>query len=81
MRLISMKGKRMAPPTTTSHSLEPRVVICDRGEEASVEVLELPRPVEIGTEFKRQGKTWRIIADRPRTRVLLAQLLSGACLA
>ncbi len=57
-----------------SQDIEMRVVILDGIETSSVEVFELPKPVEVGTEFERQGKIWRITANRPRTRVWLAQL-------
>ncbi|MCD4748456.1 MAG: hypothetical protein K8R59_13605, partial [Thermoanaerobaculales bacterium] len=63
-----------------SQDIELRVVILEEVDEASVEIFELPKPVEIGTEFERQGKVWRITANRPRSRVLLAQLLNRTCL-
>jgi len=69
----------MASHPPASHDIELRVVILDGIETSSVEVFELPRPVEVGTKFERQGKIWRITANRPHTRVLLAQLLDRTC--
>lgn len=65
----------MATEQLGSREIEPRVVILEGVENASVEVFDLPKPVAIGTEFECQGKVWRITANRPRTRVFLAQVL------
>ncbi len=53
-------------------SLEPRVVILDQGSLAEIDVVELPVAAVVGTEFCYQGFRWRVSANRPRTRVLLA---------
>jgi hypothetical protein len=48
-------------------------VILEAEPEIVIEVVELPDPVDIGTEFCHQGGRWRVTARRPRTRVLLAK--------
>jgi len=69
----------MASHPPASHDIELRVVILDEIKKASIEICELPMPVEVGTKFERHGKVWRIRANRPNTRVLLARLLDRAC--
>lgn len=69
----------MASEQLGPREVELRVVILEKAESASVEVFELPKPVAIGTEFESQGKVWRITANRPRTRVFLAQVLNQTC--
>jgi len=55
--------------------LHPRVVIMDRGDAITVELVDLPETTDIGTEFGCRGCRWRVIARRPRTTVLVAKLL------
>ena len=57
--------------------LRPRVVILDRGDSVTVELVELPSSTEIGTEFGCRGGRWKVIARRPRTTVLIARLLQA----
>jgi len=51
----------------------PRVVILDEGQSARVEVLELPEAVDIGTSFCHSGTSWRVIGERPHSRVFIAE--------
>ena len=69
----------MALKILGSRDVEMRVVILEDTEKASVEVFELPKPVAIGTEFECRGRVWQITANRPRTRVFLAQALNQTC--
>ena len=58
-------------------TLVPRVVILDHGPVAAIDIVELPVSAEVGTEFCYRGKRWRVIAHRPRTRVLLATIITA----
>jgi len=51
----------------------PRVVILDEGRSARVEVLELPETVDVGTRFCHSGTSWRVIGERPQSRVFIAE--------
>ncbi len=51
----------------------PRVVILDEGQSARVEVVELPESVHVGASFSHSGTSWRVIGERPHSRVFIAE--------
>ena len=56
-----------------SRRRQPRVVILDEGRSARVEILELPDTADVGTSFCHSGTSWRVIGERPQSRVFIAQ--------
>jgi hypothetical protein len=60
--------------------LETRVVILDREPQPAIGVIDLPYPAVVGVEFEHDGRRWRVVGRRLRTRVLLAsECPPGAC--
>ncbi len=70
-------GQRRVEPTATGPrgASRPRVVIFEVGSEASVEVVELPTIVEVGSTFRHRNASWRVVGERPHSRVLIASPL------
>jgi hypothetical protein len=52
--------------------LETRVVILDHEQGPEVGVVEIPYPAAVGVEFEHDGRWWRVLGRRAKTRVLLA---------
>jgi hypothetical protein len=50
----------------------PRVVILDQGDSARVVILDLPESVAIGGSFCHLGICWRVMGQRPGSRVFIA---------
>ena len=68
------RGHRQLEPHLTTHrgALRPRVVIFDTGNEASVEVVELPASTAVGSTIHHRNGSWQVVDERPHSRVLIA---------
>jgi hypothetical protein len=51
----------------------PRVVIFDAGTSTRVEVVDLPEGATLGSSICHLGRCWRVVGERPRSRVLIAE--------
>lgn len=68
------RGHRQLEPHLTTHrgAVRPRVVIFDSGDEASVEVVELPATTAVGSTINHGNSSWQVVDERPHSRVLIA---------